>query len=387
MSKDDPRETGEVESFRCVLCETSLQSKQELQEHFRKHANGEIDAKGNPAKHFKPKIVGPVPSSRLAKVVNCDVCHLQFASVTLAINHKYKQHPKGQSNHHCGFCGKQFPLGECLEMHIRSDHKNDPKSEQQYKCKECGALFHSVTAVDFHVKNSHKRITTLLTPTATLPPSKKIKVTNNGEHCSVFNCHLCGCEYMVKFNLQKHLEGNHTQAQRDKPPEQLIKCSLCDAMFYSKKAYDNHNLNHRPDDLYILSEQDRSKAVTRVDCDFDMSRVPTVLENLETGGGRKRPRIKKIIAVPTHSEGVKCVATTNGNPPLCGSVDQPNYEGSTISNTTASLTEGRNRALVDSDTECRSDTSDESEGSEDEQHIKVKKIHSVSRKSVKGKLL
>jgi len=37
----------------------------------------------------------------------------------------------------------------------------------------------------------------------------------------------------------------------------LIKCTTCDALFYNKRAYDNHNMYHRPDDLYVTSEEQR----------------------------------------------------------------------------------------------------------------------------------
>ena len=85
----------------------------------------------------------------------------------------------------------------------------------------------------------------------------------SGEASSVFYCHLCGQEYMVKFNLQKHLEASHTAEERNGPAEQLIKCKLCEAMFYNKKAWDSHNLLHSPADLYINSEADRKLAVVR----------------------------------------------------------------------------------------------------------------------------
>ena len=51
--------------------------------------------------------------------------------------------------------------------------------------------------------------------------------------------------------------------ERSAPPETLIKCKLCDAIFYNKKAWESHNLLHSPDDLYIKSEEDRKLAVAR----------------------------------------------------------------------------------------------------------------------------
>lgn len=63
------------------------------------------------------------------------------------------------------------------------------------------------------------RIVALYQPVATPPPTKKIKVNNAGEAQSVYYCHLCGFEYIVKFNLQKHLERQHSEEERNKVPE------------------------------------------------------------------------------------------------------------------------------------------------------------------------
>jgi len=63
------------------------------------------------------------------------------------------------------------------------------------------------------------RIVALYQPVATAPPTKKIKVNNAGEAQSVYYCHLCGFEYIVKFNLQKHLERQHREEERNEVPE------------------------------------------------------------------------------------------------------------------------------------------------------------------------
>lgn len=97
----------------------------------------------------------------------------------------------------------------------------------------------------------------LFKPIVTPPPSKKIRINNAGEPQSVFYCHLCGIEYIVKFNLQKHLERQHSVAERDGKPNDLFKCTTCDALFYNEKAYKNHNMYHKPDDLYVTSEEQR----------------------------------------------------------------------------------------------------------------------------------
>jgi len=355
-------------SHKCVMCEANLSSKAELQAHFRLHANGEIDMKGRCIKSLeasKPdhnarfKVAPQAGGTKEIVWISCDVCQESFETVTLAIQHKFKKHPNSNKKYYCGFCGKQYPLEICKGNHIKSDHLKDTRGKQIYKCKECSAEFYTVDAIKYHIRSSHQRVTALINPTATFGPSKKIKMNISGEPNSVFYCHLCGHEYMVKFNLQKHLEANHTAEERNGPPEQLIKCKLCEAMFYNKKAWDSHNLLHSPNDLYINSEADRKRAVARVDQDFDHSRVPTLLDKLLPYPTRPRQ------STPEH--------TTTSSTDL---VDTETT--STISNTSKAIKSnnegGKNRAVVDSDSEDdKSDTSIESEAEDEKSPPKKKK--------------
>ena len=32
---------------------------------------------------------------------------------------------------------------------------------------------------------------------------------------------------------------------------------MCDALFFNKRAYDNHNLFHKDDDIFVENEQQR----------------------------------------------------------------------------------------------------------------------------------
>lgn len=59
----------------------------------------------------------------------------------------------------------------------------------------------------------------MVNPIKTPAPSLKIVLNNAGEAHSVYYCHLCGCEYQVKYNLQKHLSTRHTEEERDAVPE------------------------------------------------------------------------------------------------------------------------------------------------------------------------
>lgn len=403
----------ESSGHRCVLCGEQLPTKPLLQEHFRKHANKEITTssstqgqtvrKQSDSSKIKDAFSACGAVSNTQQPVKCDVCEQAFPNVTQAIQHKYKQHPNCQIKHHCEYCGKQFPLVVCKDIHIKSEHKNQKKPNQRFQCKECSAQFYSVPAVRFHVQGSHKRINTMIAPIQTMPPSKKIKMSNSGDQNSVYYCHLCGMEYIVKFNLQKHLQLNHSEQDRSSTPQDIVKCSLCEAMFYNKKAYDVHNMCHTPKDLYIESEEDRKQAVTRVDCDFDLSRVPTIFDRIG-----KRPRVKRVLGTSPKRSSSSPPLSPPSSPSLSPSLMLPTASQTGETSQLSSAVEvknntfkqkieksllvkskrstraksktqldavdkederenktKRNRALVDSDSDCKSDTSEESDNGED----------------------
>lgn len=69
-----------------------------------------------------------------------------------------------------------------------------------------------------------------------------------------------------------------SQKERETMPEDLIKCTVCSALFCNKKAYNVHNTYHQPDDLYVTSEQQRMQTVTKIDQDFDIRRVESAAD-------------------------------------------------------------------------------------------------------------
>ncbi|XP_043510347.1 zinc finger protein 33B-like isoform X2 [Frieseomelitta varia] len=255
------------DQYNCVLCDSKLESKEALQAHFRKHANKEIDTRGRPVKTSKNDDT------------QCDVCGQAFNSISATIRHRFKVHPNSPTKFYCHYCGMQFPLKTHRDNHQAShDSSESERKEQHKKCEDCDVMFYNEKALDYHYRSIHKRMVHLFQPIATPPPSNKIKVNSMNDALSVYYCHLCGAEYIIKFNLQRHLERAHTQEEREAVPEDLIKCTVCAALFCSKRAYEVHNSYHQPDDLYVTSEEQRLQTVTKVDQDFDIRRVEGVAD-------------------------------------------------------------------------------------------------------------
>lgn len=281
-------EAGETSNTRqCVFCSQVFSSKDELQAHFRRHANREIDIKGKP-RVVEKKTENGSPSKAVGEKSNvpvspkavdnavCDVCGERFSTVSLAISHKFRKHPESEVKHYCPHCGMMFPIKVNRDNHVLTHPSVTPK--QVYPCMSCGVSFYNLAARKFHMDSAHKGSNRMINPIDTPAPSLKIVLNNAGEAYSVYYCHLCGCEYQVKYNLQKHLETRHSELERTSVPEQIVQCNLCTALFYSKRAYEAHSHHHRESDLYATNEAMRQSIVQRIDQDFDQRRVPTTIE-------------------------------------------------------------------------------------------------------------
>merc|ERR1712129_476797 len=60
-----------VNGHMCVMCEVKLATREELQEHFRLHANSQIDMKGKVVKHAKlVKVPPPINKLKIVPLAN-----------------------------------------------------------------------------------------------------------------------------------------------------------------------------------------------------------------------------------------------------------------------------------------------------------------------------
>ncbi|XP_059617274.1 zinc finger protein 623-like [Phlebotomus argentipes] len=266
--------------YTCSICNWKFDVHNDLLKHFLKHGNNEIDFRGLPKSKLKMEKKRINPAARTT-MIQCEWCTDKFADISRAIQHKHRKHPDAKTTYYCEFCGKLFPLRISLIQHQLSCDKSNGQVEStpapMFQCKICEAKFISMAAKMSHERNTHfASIPTTIVP----PPSKKIRLINSGEWCSLYYCHLCGSEYAMKHNLRKHLENHHSETERTKfPSEGIIKCKLCDAIFHTKNAYEVHNLHHTKDDITVRSEEERLRRVGKVDQDADMHSIqipPTI---------------------------------------------------------------------------------------------------------------
>ncbi|XP_037921704.1 zinc finger protein 26-like isoform X2 [Hermetia illucens] len=286
----------------CGICCDKFFDHSSLKDHFKKHREVRRNDSGS-----------EVASTPTAKGVKCEICGLISANLSKAMEHKHIKHRFEGKNHSCEFCGRLFAFHFSLMQHKETNHKaemqaaNNPKGATlhcrpskvnelrstgkqimesikaddkvqgtEFICKFCSIPFLTASALDVHERGVHIFERQMLQKTFLPPPSTKIKVNHNSDVFSVYYCHLCGVEYVLKFNLQKHIQTQHPAAENTDPPaEGLIRCTLCQGIFFTKKAYETHTVYHRPDDLYVINEEHRKQIVNRVNQDFDYRRVPT----------------------------------------------------------------------------------------------------------------
>lgn len=286
----------------------------------RQHGSNEIDIRGRPTlqstllKHpRKATVVEPLLP---VEFIDCEWCAEAFPSVAKAIEHKFRKHRYDSTNYFCKVCGKLFPIKITLNQHMENEHKTaiESKAQELYKCPLCNVEFQTESAITFHMNSTHIMEKRILMPTECPPPSKKIKYNGSSEYNSCYYCHLCGSEYVLKYSLRKHIEEAHTEAERNAiPTDGIIKCTTCDAIFYNKKAYEVHNIYHKPDDYYCISEEQRQQIVSRVDQDFDVRRVPINLDTFIPAVQmlkKEEPILRKVKILKKGSKRVLNVAAT-----------------------------------------------------------------------------
>ncbi|XP_050680003.1 uncharacterized protein PF3D7_1120000-like [Leptidea sinapis] len=259
------------QTFNCVLCSKSFDDKETLQEHFRKH--------GDPAFHqntkIKSKTQNEIPTSTEKieenEMVGCDVCEEVFPTISKAITHKHKVHPDHDGKYFCPWCGKLFTMKHLYNKHIQSSHQGATSEDvNDFHCDCCNVDFFMPSAMMHHNKFFHR----LDSEINNIGTSKKIKLYNE-ELVQIFYCPFCGEEYNNKVNLNKHMSDDH--GDENQAPEDILRCPLCESVFYHLDAYELHLTFHSTEDLY----SERNEMIKEI-VEFSLDAVPPLLEKLPT---------------------------------------------------------------------------------------------------------
>ena len=153
-------------------------------------------------------------------------CLKKFKRHNLLVIHM--QRHRGEFNHNCIMCGKQFVTSHSYHIHMKSHRR-----EYSYSCKECQKKF--VTEVSYRIHmNTHR------------PPS--------------LGCDHCGSMYSDKEKLKEHMKRHEATEHSDGTAKEFLgkhakmkhvrrcqkestKCDICAKRFKNLKNLKVHLLN------------------------------------------------------------------------------------------------------------------------------------------------
>ncbi|XP_053609714.1 AP2/ERF domain-containing protein PFD0985w-like isoform X2 [Plodia interpunctella] len=140
---------------------------------------------------------------------------------------------------------------------------------EDFPCDCCDVTFYEPSAMLYHNKFFHRQDTDL----PAIGHSKKLKMINQ---CSllIYYCPFCGQQYNNKVNLHKHMIDDHSDENQS--PDDVLRCPLCDAIFYHLDAYEHHLSFHSIEDMYNESNE-MAETVT----EFSLESVPPIMERVE----------------------------------------------------------------------------------------------------------
>lgn len=190
--------------------------------------------------------------------IACDWCDNVFDNLTKALKHKWSVHKYDAFNYDCQHCGTMFAFQVLLDRHIEQKHQNltdEQITDDTFECTQCSLHLTTQEALDTHMKTAH--IVQMLTDEAFFVPGPSIQISVNSakETVSVYYCHWCGCDYVLKFNLRNHLIAHHKEKLHSLP-EEIITCNLCEAVFFCRKAFEVHN-RHSVNDVFVSNDKQR----------------------------------------------------------------------------------------------------------------------------------
>ncbi|XP_021185400.3 homeobox-like protein HDP1 isoform X1 [Helicoverpa armigera] len=252
------------QEFNCVFCKDVFENKEDLQEHFRKHGDPkyknrfEVDPQASDEK-----------SREKAELVSCDVCSQVFPTISKAITHKHKVHPDHDAKYFCPWCGKLFTMKHLYNVHVQASHATQEKIEEKcFRCDSCSVDFFIPSAMINHNKFFHRQDTDL----PDVGHSKKIKYYQQ-EIVPIYYCAFCGEEYENKVNLIKHISDDH--GDENQTPEEVLKCPMCEAVFYHLDAYEIHLTFHSSEDMYSINNSQFGDLL-----DYSLETLPPIIEKV-----------------------------------------------------------------------------------------------------------
>ena len=181
----------------------------------------------------------------------CDLCNIQFKSITKAMNHFEEVHlgtktKRQEVREICKFCGKNI-LERFMKSHIKQTHEYNEERDS-HKCDLCGKVIKAKHALAQHKAIIHegKRYKCDIcdyTSTSTSCLKKHIRRVHEG---ILYQCDQCGRVVTTENALQEHVKAQHENIKE-------FQCDDCGKYFVSKKVLGNHKLHTHGEKKHVCN--------------------------------------------------------------------------------------------------------------------------------------
>ncbi|XP_063825681.1 uncharacterized protein LOC135075239 [Ostrinia nubilalis] len=260
-----------TQEFNCILCKETFVNKEDLQIHFRKHGDPKFNQSLKKNRPQNEAQASAAKKNEEVEMVSCDVCSEMFPTISKAITHKHKMHPDHDAKYFCPWCGKLFTMKHLYNKHLQSNHVDaEQTDDSHFHCDACNVDFFMPSAMLYHNKFFHRQDTDL----PSIGQSKKLKMCPQNVVLQIYYCSFCGDEYDNKVNLHKHINDDHSDENQS--PEDVLRCPVCDAIFFHLDAYELHITFHSKEDLYS-EKNEMFEQLT----EFSLETVPPQMEKVE----------------------------------------------------------------------------------------------------------
>ena len=132
LSNETVKDTNQVNSFKCPICQIDFDSRRKIDEHFVTDHDG-----------IKP--------------YHCSLCDARFSKRRILTVHVSKVHNR-KTDHLCDFCGKSYNHKHDLKRHVLAVHygEENVRNSKAHQCQICGSRFSYDSCLQRHIKRIHE---------------------------------------------------------------------------------------------------------------------------------------------------------------------------------------------------------------------------------------
>lgn len=208
--------THRMKTLRCLHCENTYASQNQLQDHLLTHLFGEDECNDCSVK-FSSYQLSPheEKAHQATPSKTCEYCHKEFSDPVKLICHRRNKHPESEDSanakYSCAECGMKFVVRGNFVRHLRVHER---MRDARPACGVCGKILANKYSLATHMRTHSKE--------------------------SYNKCDICDKAFVSKYTLTDHMRRIHEECGtgRDKV------CEICGRSFFTKAELNYHTKSH-----------------------------------------------------------------------------------------------------------------------------------------------